>query len=203
MTRQAQLQFCKVCVNQHKDLNLGIICGLNGQTASFDGNCDSFHQDTSLKARTSTVGWSNGIDAQVASQGQRFANYVIDFICTMIFVVVFSFILGIVLALVAPSSLYIFEQENKLLEYAIGFVAGTIYYATLEGISGQSIGKVLTRTKVVTETGEKPDFGTILLRTVCRYIPFEAFSFLGSDAIGWHDSISKTRVVPSDFKARK
>jgi|GEM_PF-4138828 len=147
MTRQAQLQFCKICVNQHKDLNLGIICGLNGQTASFDGNCDSFHQDTSLKARTSTVGWSNGIDAQVASQGQRFANYVIDFICTMIFVVVFSFILGIVLALVAPSSLYIFEQENKLLEYAIGFVAGTIYYATLEGISGQSIGKVLTQDK--------------------------------------------------------
>lgn len=203
MTRQSQLQFCKVCVNQQKDLNLGIICNLNGQVADFDESCGSFQEDSSLKARASGNGWTKGIDTQVATQGQRFTNYIIDFICMMIFIVVFSFILGIVLALVAPSSLYIFEQDNKLLEYAIGFVAGTIYYATLEGISGQSIGKVITRTKVVTETGEKPDFGTILLRSVCRYIPFEAFSFLGSDPIGWHDSISKTRVVPTDFKTEK
>lgn len=203
MTRDAQLQFCKVCVNHKKDLNLGIICSLSGGIADFEGQCDDFQKDSSLKTRASGRTWSNGIDSYVASQGQRFANYLIDFICMLIFMVIFSFMLGIVLALVEPSSLVIFEQENKFLEYAIGFIAGTLYYSTLEGISGQSIGKALTRTKVVTETGEKPDFGTILLRTICRHIPFEAFSFLSSDPIGWHDSISKTRVVSTDFKPDK
>lgn len=203
MDRDAQLQFCKVCINRKKDLNLGIICGLRGGTADFEDECVDFHKDSSLKTRASGSTWSNGIDAQVASQGQRFTNYIIDLICTLIFVVIFSFILGIVLALVAPSALSAFEGGNKPLEYLIGFIAGTIYYSMLEGISGQSIGKAITRTKVVTETGEKPDFATILLRSVCRYIPFEAFSFLGSEPIGWHDSLSKTRVVPTDFKPVK
>lgn len=203
MTRDAQLQFCKVCINQKKDLNLGIVCGLRGGIADFEDECVDFQKDSSLKARASGSTRSNGIDSQVATQGQRFTNYIIDFICTLIFVVVFSFILGIVLALVAPSTLSVFEGDNKLLEYLIGFIAGTIYYSMLEGISGQSIGKAITRTKVVTETGEKPDFATILLRSVCRYIPFDAFSFLSAEPIGWHDSLSKTRVVPTDFKVVK
>ena len=203
MKREAQLQFCKVCVNQKKDLSLGIICNLSGDIANFKDKCDTFQRDSSLTARASGSNWSKNIDAHVASQGQRFANYIVDFICMFIFIVVFSFVLGIILALIAPSSLYILEQGNRLLEYVIGFVAGTIYYATLEGISGQSIGKVLTRTKVVTETGEKPEFSTILARTVCRYIPFEAFSFLDSNPVGWHDSISKTRVVTADYKVDK
>lgn len=203
MTRDAQLQFCKVCVNHKKDLTLGIICGLSGGLADFEDQCSDFHKDRSLKARASGSTWSKGIDMQVASQGQRFANYIIDFICLLIFIVVFSFVLGIILALVAPSTLHVFEEGNTLLEYGIGFFVGTIYYSMLEGISGQSIGKAITRTKVVTETGEKPDFGTILLRSMCRYIPFDAFSFLGSDSIGWHDSISKTMVVPVDFNPEK
>jgi len=203
MNREAQLQFCKVCINQKKDLNLGIICNLNGEKASFEENCDTFQQDSSIILRASGSNWGRNIDAHVASQGQRFTNYIIDFICLLIFIVVFSLFLGIILGLLAPSSLYIFEEENKFLEYVIGFIAGTIYYATLEGISGQSIGKVVTRTKVVTETGEKPDFTTILVRSMCRFIPFEAFSFLSSNPIGWHDSMSKTRVVPSDFKVEK
>ncbi|MGI9552824.1 MAG: RDD family protein [Aurantibacter sp.] len=203
MTREAQLQFCKVCVNHKKDLDLGIICGLNDKIADFGNQCESFHEDSSRKTRAAGITWSKGVDTQVASQGKRFANYIIDFICLLIFIVMFSFILGIILALIAPSTLHIFEEGNTLLEYAIGFVAGMIYYSTLESISGQSIGKAITRTKVVTETGEKPDFGMILLRSVCRYIPFDAFSFLGSHPIGWHDSISKTRVVPIDYNPEK
>ncbi|MEO9894367.1 hypothetical protein [Aurantibacter sp.] len=66
MTRQAQLQFCKVCVNQQKDLNFGIVCGLNGQTANFDSSCESYREDSSLKARlpinSSTSVWFKKID---------------------------------------------------------------------------------------------------------------------------------------------
>ena len=82
-----------------------------------------------------------------------------------------------------------------LLEYFIGFVLGTIYYSIFEGLTGRSVGKLITKTKVVNEEGEKASFDSIIRRSLCRYIPFEALSFLGSDAIGWHDTLSKTRVV--------
>ncbi|CAN0592803.1 unnamed protein product, partial [Laminaria digitata] len=35
----------------------------------------------------------------------------------------------------------------------------------------------------------------LLGRTAARFVPFEAFSFLGGDATGWHDRWSNTRVV--------
>lgn len=203
MTREAQLQFCKICLNHKKDLNLGIICGLRGGLADFEDQCSDFQEDHKLKRKTDGSIFSMGIDAHVASKGQRFTNYIIDFVCLVIFILVFSFVLGVIMVMVAPASLSVFDGGNTLLEYVFGAVVGTIYYATLEGISGQSIGKAITKTKVVTESGEKPDLATILLRSICRYIPFEAFSFLGSDAIGWHDSISKTRVVPIDFNPEK
>ncbi|HEY6914196.1 MAG TPA: RDD family protein, partial [Paludibacter sp.] len=60
---------------------------------------------------------------------------------------------------------------------------------------GRSLGKIITKTKVITVDGDKPDFKTFLIRALCRFIPLESFSFLGSTDSGWHDSISRTRVV--------
>jgi uncharacterized RDD family membrane protein YckC len=48
---------------------------------------------------------------------------------------------------------------------------------------------------VVNEDGSTIDLGTALRRTLCRVIPFEQFSFLGSSTRGWHDSIPDTYVV--------
>lgn len=46
------------------------------------------------------------------------------------------------------------------------------------------------------EDGTKPDFKAVALRTLCRFIPFEAFTYLGSsNPMGWHDKLSSTRVV--------
>jgi hypothetical protein len=45
----------------------------------------------------------------------------------------------------------------------------------------------------VTLDGSKPGLRTILLRTLCRFIPFEPFSFFGER--GWHDGLSDTLVV--------
>lgn len=79
-------------------------------------------------------------------------------------------------------------------EGQILFVAICIfYYSFSEGIFGRSLGKFITGTIVVDENGQKPSFGTIFKRTLCRLIPFDALSFLGSR--GWHDSISDTYVV--------
>jgi len=35
----------------------------------------------------------------------------------------------------------------------------------------------------------------IAQRTLCRLIPFDALSFLFNDSVGWHDTLSKTRIV--------
>jgi uncharacterized RDD family membrane protein YckC len=84
---------------------------------------------------------------------------------------------------------------GKIGEYFFGFIIMSGYYIFFEGIFGQSLGKMITGTFVVTEDGEKPNLERIMTRTLCRFIPFDTFSFLGANAIGWHDSISKTMVV--------
>ena len=137
----------------------------------------------------------NEILNKMASKGNRFANYLLDSVFYILFSYVFGFVLGIVLSIVSPESLSIFEEDNKLLEYLLGLIAGIIYYSLLEGLTGRTLAKFITKTKVITENGEKPDISTILIRTLCRFVPFEAFSFLESGSTGWHDRWSKTIVV--------
>ena len=64
---------------------------------------------------------------------------------------------------------------------------------------GKTVGKMLTKSTVVREDGGRITLGQAFGRSLCRLIPFDAFSFLGSTAVGWHDSISKTRVVKDVF----
>ena len=66
------------------------------------------------------------------------------------------------------------------------------YYIALEYTFGQTIGKIYKNHFV---TGlEKNRFKAILIRTLCRLIPFEAFSFFSKPGKGWHDKFSKTNV---------
>ena len=128
-------------------------------------------------------------DKDVASTGKRFANYFIDRVATY----VLAFLLGMAMA-----SGGLLNEYDRLLAQVIGLLVVLIYYLIMEAATGKTIGKMITRTKVVTEDGAVPDFRIILIRTLCRLIPFEAFSFLGSSSVGWHDSISKSRVVDED-----
>jgi uncharacterized RDD family membrane protein YckC len=131
---------------------------------------------------------------KTASTGKIFANYLLDSLFFLIFAFLFGVILGIILLFVSPESLAIFEEDNTLLEYLLGFILIMIYYLSLEGLTGRTLAKFITKTKVVTENGEKPNFKTILMRILCRFVPFEAFSFLG-EGTGWHGKWSKTIVV--------
>ncbi|MEO1010363.1 MAG: RDD family protein [Bacteroidota bacterium] len=198
MTREIRLQYCKVCAHQKKDLNLGIICGLRGTVADFEAYCPSFEEDALLKEKMRARETEFAVEGKLASQGQRFANYLVDQVFLVGFGLIIGSVIGIILAYVAPEYLYIFEYDNRLMEYGLGMVLGFIYFSFFEGFTGRSLGKFFTKTKVVTENGERPDFRTIFVRSLCRYIPFNAFSFLGSDPVGWHDSLSKTRVVQID-----
>ena len=195
MTREEHLKFCKICKNQKFDMKQGIICGLTNLPADFEETCNSYDEDVELKVKLESNKIKNYILNKTASQGKRFANYLLDLLFLMIFGFICGVILGIVLAILSPSSLSIFEQDNKLIDYLLGFIVGMIYYSTLEITTGRTIAKFITKTKVVDEYGDKPDYGTILLRTVCRFIPFEPFSFLGSETSGWHDRLSKTKGI--------
>ncbi|WP_309938245.1 RDD family protein [Aureibacter tunicatorum] len=64
-----------------------------------------------------------------------------------------------------------------------------------EVLFAKTIGKAITKTTVVNEDGKKPSPKEVALRTLCRFVPFEAFSFLNDDAYGIHDKWSKTLVV--------
>jgi uncharacterized RDD family membrane protein YckC len=123
-----------------------------------------------------------------ATVGQRFANYLIDIIVYYIFVIIISFVFGLTGALTAESG------AGLGLYYLISFSLFFIYYILLEGSKGKTVGKMVTKTKVITEDGAPITFGQAFMRTLCRIVPFEFISaFMGTQM--WHDKWVKTMVV--------
>lgn len=129
------------------------------------------------------------LEYEYASTGQRFGNYLID----QIVLYVLSAVAGGILGLMSPS---IAEDETGLniASILIALVVSLGYYTLMEGSSGKTIGKYITKTRALTEDGEPMDMSKTFVRSLCRLIPFEPFSFLGGPR-GWHDTISKTMVV--------
>jgi len=138
---------------------------------------------------------------ELASQGKRFANYLIDSIGYLFFSALIGVFLG--LASASTGNEDIFEEtdsiESAIFEWVLGIFIITFYYFLQEHfLKGKTLGKFFTKTRAVTVTNERMDFGTTLKRTLCRLIPFEAFSFLSDKPRGWHDSISDTKVIMDD-----
>ena len=147
---------------------------------------------------------------KTVSKGKRFLNFLLDMIFICIFTVVFKVIL---LLLLHVALFFILPEPVQIVPFVDIFLEGKsplviallkdlykvipwiLYYLLFEGLTGRTLAKYITKTKVVNDKGEKPDFKTILLRTLCRLFPFEPLSFLGSQKTGWHDEWSKTTVV--------
>jgi uncharacterized RDD family membrane protein YckC len=68
------------------------------------------------------------------------------------------------------------------------------YYFIMEFLFQRTIGKILTNSIVIDEFAKRPDFRTMLLRTIIRLLPFEVYSFFVSSR-GWHDRWSRTYVI--------
>ena len=149
--------------------------------------------DTELKTKSEFEIFESKIENPRATKGKRFANYIIDLIVCTILGALFGAVLGVVLVLTNANVDSFFD--NKFFNYALGVLINIIYFTIIEASSGRSIGKLITKTKVVNEDGSKMDFKTSLIRSLCRNIPFNAFSFLNEEASGWHDKFSKTKVV--------
>jgi uncharacterized RDD family membrane protein YckC len=136
----------------------------------------------------------------LASNGSRFANNLVDSSFTYIFSLVleyylFPFLIGFLdsFDLTGFGNWY----YNLTEWYWVGISWGLtlVYYALFEGLFGRSLGKLITGTVVIDKSGNTPGFRAILIRTLIRFIPIDAFSFLGNSGRGWHDSFSNTYVV--------
>jgi ABC-type lipoprotein export system ATPase subunit len=79
-----------------------------------------------------------------------------------------------------------------------------IYYSIFEGLTGRTIGKYITQTKVVVQRdGTRPSMSNCLLRSLCRFIPFDFISFFFRRPLGWHDSLSNTIVTENKLPYKK
>lgn len=126
-------------------------------------------------------------DTNIVNSGIRFLNFLIDSIAFIILTILITLIAGL------------FVQSTDQLSIQITsfiLILGTYmgYYALMEIKFQKTIGKFITKTKVVKMDGEKPEKGEIITRTFCRLIPFDKISFLFTKN-GFHDSFSGTTVI--------
>ncbi len=132
----------------------------------------------------------------LASQGHRFANYLIDLVIQ--YALMFALVVAIAFIAAFFDSYWFtdwIDSWSGFDEYLVGVLMIIVYYFVTESIFSRTFGKFLTRTIVVLEDGTRPDSMSILKRTFSRLIPFNHFSFLSTPSRGWHDSLSKTYVV--------
>jgi len=117
-----------------------------------------------------------------AGLGRRFGNVMID-----------TFVFSLLVFLAATLNN---KMRADLPAPAVSLSVYLVYYTVGDGLFGATIGKLLTRTRVISDTtGRPPGLARGLLRTVIRLLPFEWFMF-------WHDSWTTTSVVPSRSVAR-
>lgn len=190
MNRAEQVSYCRKCTNRKFDTEKGIICSLTNEIADFFDDCQNFNEDGQIVNQTRSYAYNyHGELTNLASQGKRFVNFLIDYIA----VLAFSFFIGIVFEILMPGLLL------EIPELLLSILIYTSFYIFFELVFKQTPGKMLTRTKVVAEDGSEVTGAQVFSRSLCRIIPFEAFSFLGSGP-GWHDKISGTRVIDLDIK---
>ncbi|WP_140485227.1 RDD family protein [Flavobacterium sp. GSA192] len=131
-------------------------------------------------------------DLKLANQGQRILNAIID----MVTFLVIWFLLSIGLMLLELNQTYTDETHKQLPIIPIIILLPTFwgYYLLTEYKFQRTLGKVLTKTKVVSSSGDKPTLKQLIFRTLSRSIPLEYFSYIVT-VKGIHDKLSSTRVI--------
>ena len=138
----------------------------------------------------------NPATSNLTTKNMRFAHHVLDLIlCMSICSSVFS---------------YLFLGFFHEIEYAVGgnvalvilvVMARLIYYPFFETVFGATPAKFLTGSRVTKKDDSKVTLGVAIGRTFSRMVPFEPFSFLGSNS-GWHDSWTDTKVVKVEAETK-
>ncbi len=122
------------------------------------------------------------------SRTTRFFHYIVDTIFS--FVLFFPFFKYII----ADFIFKFLPNDERFILFVILVMARFSYYLFFEAIFNATPAKFFTETRVVSEyKDEKLNFSKVFVRTLCRFVPFEPFSFFFS--YGWHDTWSETTLV--------
>ena len=132
---------------------------------------------------------------KLASKTRRLLTSIIDNFLIDIIVFIVSFGISFIVAMSGNRQMVMALSQNPFYSFGLSISLIFIYYFAQESLFGRTIGKVICGTKVVSRDGNELTAEQVVGRTFCRLIPFEAFSFLGADGKGWHDSIPGTIVV--------
>jgi uncharacterized RDD family membrane protein YckC len=130
-----------------------------------------------------------------ASREKRFINMLIDIVGYYILSIAIGYIIGLISLIGFDAPLNYILTLESIGELVLSIIITLTYFIVLEILTQRSLGKFITKTMVVIKDGTKPSAKDIILRSLCRLIPFDALSFLGSEGRGWHDSVSDTYVV--------
>jgi len=129
-----------------------------------------------------------------ASKGQRFLNVIIDRFLFTGFIYALMILVAFLVYNFTTNTLWLdeffieLEGLSRIMDHVYTGIIFTIFYSLSEILlKGRTIGKYITKTMVVMEDGSKAKPADIVIRSLCRLIPFNGFSFLGDDARGWHD----------------
>lgn len=130
---------------------------------------------------------------ELAGIGQRIVNYLIDVIVFYIVIIIIGAIMG-----VAFASSFAEGGDDSAgfvgITYLVVFAVFFGYYILLEGGKGKTLGKMVTKTKVVMNDGSPVSHSKAFIRTLCRLVPFEFLSVFGGGQM-WHDKWTDTMVV--------
>jgi hypothetical protein len=130
-----------------------------------------------------------------ASGGKRLLNFIIDIAFFYVLVILF----GVLLAIIAPSSLEWFNDDSpgfSLLDRLISLCIYAVYMSVVEAVfNGKSLGKLITRTRAVNLGGSRITTSTAFARGFSRAVPFCAFSALSSPCDPWQDRWTNTMVI--------
>lgn len=122
----------------------------------------------------------------------RFGHFIIDSIIINILYAGLEYaFLGIWWLFDAYDIAFIFfSQAYGLLFFFSGF-----YYFIFEWKWGKTPGKYVTKSIAVDEYGNPLELRHAAIRALVRYLPFEAFTCIGSPSYGWHDKFAETYVI--------
>ncbi|MCH4551992.1 RDD family protein [Aestuariibaculum lutulentum] len=123
------------------------------------------------------------VDFDVVAPNIRMYNFLIDII-----------LFGIVTGLLEELILLLLPKENIIIWLIVYLSTFLFYYGFMEFKFQKTLAKFITKTKVVTYNGYKPNKDIILKRTFSRLIPIDPISYFVS-SVGIHDRISQTRVI--------
>ena len=139
---------------------------------------------TDLEARIEEL---KEFDSKKVNSMIRLLNFIIDSFAFLIVFLILAYIFGL-----------FFNTDNPLIIKTAGFILLIVaffgYYVFMEYKYQKTIGKLITKTKVLRIDGEKAQLGDIVTRTFCRLIPFDRLSYIFTTN-GLHDRLSFTTVI--------